>query len=1115
MLFKITGKILEKETGQPLFGLIVQVRDQDTSFDNCLGAVTTDREGRFAFTYPEQEFRELFEAQPKIFLTVFAPPHRHLLDTKQKIRWGESAHANFDIVISKKKIGEATTKPMVNQVQGSLSLSSRQLKIDVVDGWHVPHLPGFDNGSRYGSPSILEQIQYVLLPIGACVGQVEIIPGPVVRKGRNIKPLPVQPVNIDIPEETLDETPSDVGAPPRKFIAPDPRYYRDKKPYPEKLVELGYAEEWEGVQRMRVRVRPLQFDPVSRVYLFYPRLRYIVHYEPASTHEISPMEPMMLSGQFHVSQSLIDILDQNRVHAYQGAYIDQFAKPDILEVQNIPTPIYVEMPYLIITDDYEWCETEPGTNDPTIPPTAPQGSSLETAEDGSIVKHFWRLARWKRQRGMLSKVVTVREIIENKNGVFGNLQKRRNVSAQDLQEVIRNFIWWAYKNWGVRYVLLGGDTNIIPMRKLVGYVTSQGSLSGWDCMRVQNEPIAEQQCKYYPDNHITKVYYCGPNNITQLPLLTQQSGKVIPYDQNRSGNTYPRWFCVSNSDFSKNGNWSPQPTAPSYDCPNKANRKHYFVIVEDDGTHLTDINDDYYWVSDDRKIPTDRYYACASSPNNMQPNERDFDKNGNLFSGQFRWDDEVGDEVPIDGFKIGTDVYIGRAPVRTPADARVFVDKVLSYELLRKIGTAPEMNRSYLKKIVHLANYSSVTKYKVSCGSDVIPSLNKATYDSSKKRARIKIDKDILDGDGEPKFNLILAVDTEHDLLVTGPLAGSSSLHWKFMTQDYNQVSTNGTSYIQVEHLTISNVENWDNVEFYWDPVGFDDRFHKHAETLRNEMVEWYPEFTDHKRIYRDCFDESEGPEIKPLNTDELENMLNEGCHFLAAMAHGTQAGFRGMKANNFLGENQSQIGLYIVYASSCSTAKPDRDGADRSLGEATVLQKGGGAVAYVGAARMDGTEEKARWFWDNLRHTRRLGRTSAYCELYDGIDQFYYKYNRILYGDPEMPVWVEMPHRYLVTCPESVARGDEIVVKVKDSTSRSPLKNHLVTFVEGWDPEDTDVAWASISKKTDDKGEVRYKIPSGLQATSMDVTICACEHAAVPLRYNYQPVTRTLEITP
>ncbi|KAA0002539.1 MAG: hypothetical protein FE048_03565, partial [Thermoplasmata archaeon] len=57
---------------------------------------------------------------------------------------------------------------------------------------------------------------------------------------------------------------------------------------------------------------------------------------------------------------------------------------------------------------------------------------------------------------------------------------QNNYEGNDLQEKIRNFIKYAYQNWGAEYILLGGDDEIIPHRGFYGYVPSEPPEEDYD-----------------------------------------------------------------------------------------------------------------------------------------------------------------------------------------------------------------------------------------------------------------------------------------------------------------------------------------------------------------------------------------------------------------------------------------------------------------------------------------------------------------------------------------------------------------------------------------------------------------------------------------------------------
>ena len=83
--------------------------------------------------------------------------------------------------------------------------------------------------------------------------------------------------------------------------------------------------------------------------------------------------------------------------------------------------------------------------------------------DENLKDSFDNLIDWKTKKGVKSISVTVESIDGNYTGI-------------DTQEKIRNFIIDAYFDWGITYVLLGGDSNVVPYRGVYGIVNK--GLSG-------------------------------------------------------------------------------------------------------------------------------------------------------------------------------------------------------------------------------------------------------------------------------------------------------------------------------------------------------------------------------------------------------------------------------------------------------------------------------------------------------------------------------------------------------------------------------------------------------------------------------------------------------------
>ncbi len=108
-------------------------------------------------------------------------------------------------------------------------------------------------------------------------------------------------------------------------------------------------------------------------------------------------------------------------------------------------------------------EKEKGGFQPTTYPSL-EGSPVDylIVTTDALAGEYQRLADWKTIKGVPTVVRTVEWIEANtRNGV-------------DLPETIRFFIQDAYAKWGITYVLLGGDTDIMPPR----YALSRFYLGG-------------------------------------------------------------------------------------------------------------------------------------------------------------------------------------------------------------------------------------------------------------------------------------------------------------------------------------------------------------------------------------------------------------------------------------------------------------------------------------------------------------------------------------------------------------------------------------------------------------------------------------------------------------
>lgn len=71
---KVTGRIVQRNEGEPIKGAKVQVWDKDMLIDDFLGESSTDEKGRFEVEFGTSDFKDgVYENRPDIFLKVDNP----------------------------------------------------------------------------------------------------------------------------------------------------------------------------------------------------------------------------------------------------------------------------------------------------------------------------------------------------------------------------------------------------------------------------------------------------------------------------------------------------------------------------------------------------------------------------------------------------------------------------------------------------------------------------------------------------------------------------------------------------------------------------------------------------------------------------------------------------------------------------------------------------------------------------------------------------------------------------------------------------------------------------------------------------------------------------------
>ena len=266
-------------------------------------------------------------------------------------------------------------------------------------------LPGAAIETRPGRPELPWMAERVDLPAGMRVISVEVtgLETRTIATGAQLAPARVQTPGLDAVE----------------LSKPDPRYFASATPQPEQVVSLGMQGGMRGLSVAWLTVAPAQWDPRTGEVKLVTRVsvRLTLDADPApplhrerivsewEDHDgMSPGAPSRAPGSVTASVS---------------ARIKGGAAP--FRATQVPSLLGSPVEYVIVTND-------------AMAPT------------------FQQLADWKTQTGVPAVVRTVSFI------------QQQYPSAADDAERIRLFLRDAYTRWGTKWVLLGGDTDVIPVR---------------------------------------------------------------------------------------------------------------------------------------------------------------------------------------------------------------------------------------------------------------------------------------------------------------------------------------------------------------------------------------------------------------------------------------------------------------------------------------------------------------------------------------------------------------------------------------------------------------------------------------------------------------------------
>ena len=195
------------------------------------------------------------------------------------------------------------------------------------------------------------------------------------------------------------------------FVPPDVKAYASSQAYPAELVNFTRSGVMGGYRIASFRVAPLRYYPAEKRLELVPRIEVAVRYE-RSRHEV-----------LRLDKSQVDLMGQN-VRALV-ANPEQAAR---------------------------WAPATRRTTGASVAGlTGDSVTDMIVITNSARAANFQPFANWKTRRGIKTEVVKTESIYSNYTG-------------RDNPEKIRNCVKDYWQNHGLKWVLIGGDDGIVPVR---------------------------------------------------------------------------------------------------------------------------------------------------------------------------------------------------------------------------------------------------------------------------------------------------------------------------------------------------------------------------------------------------------------------------------------------------------------------------------------------------------------------------------------------------------------------------------------------------------------------------------------------------------------------------
>jgi len=302
---------------------------------------------------------------------------------------------------------------LLSVISYSLSAKNYTIKTAVEDlqfekwnGFDVISLPNTSFFGQEGAPMLPVKVLQYVVPTDKDVSTIRIISvkETVIKGSYTIYPKQPERITSDVSDD---------------FTEPNAAFYQQDAVYPDKIIENSSTGFKSGTRICTFSFNPIRYNPVRKEISVVTEIEFELQQKDdvcdfVSSKKLSEHGYQML---LRTMQSVVENPDE---------ITDVTSMKKATDVKTSKGRSYIATPNSQLVDQV-----------------------IITNE--ALSGGFQAIADWKTKKGLPAKVVTVEWIEQQYDGI-------------DLQEKIRNFIIYAYENWGTVWVLLGGDSDVVPLR---------------------------------------------------------------------------------------------------------------------------------------------------------------------------------------------------------------------------------------------------------------------------------------------------------------------------------------------------------------------------------------------------------------------------------------------------------------------------------------------------------------------------------------------------------------------------------------------------------------------------------------------------------------------------